>query len=106
MASSGGDDAWPTDAESYDFEGLVGRGAFAQVYRATCVSRRRAAVAVKVMDLEQISTSLEDIRQEVQTMRLAQHENVLGLHVAFVKRRELYLVMPLKARQQGAASNT
>ena len=55
------------------------------MYRATCVSRRRAAVAVKVMDLEQISTSLEDIRQEVQTMRLAQHENVLGLHVAFVK---------------------
>ena len=35
------------------------------------------------MDLEQISTSLEDIRQEVQTMRLAQ-PNVLGLHVAFV----------------------
>ena len=50
------------------------------------------------MDLETITTSLEDIRKEVQMMRLSAHKNVLRCCCSFVHSRELWLVMPLMSK--------
>jgi len=49
-------------------------------------------VAIKVMDLENISSSFEDILQEVQTMRLAEDPNILHLYCSFVHSDQLWLV--------------
>ena len=54
-----------------------------------------APVAIKIMALENITTSLEEIQAEVRTMKLARHEDVLALHCCFVVRSDLWLVMPL-----------
>lgn len=52
-------------------------------------------VAIKVMSLENITTSLEEIQAEVKTMKLSRHENVLDLFCCFVVRSSLWLVTPL-----------
>ena len=52
-------------------------------------------VVVKVMALENIATSLEEIQSEVKAMKLNRHENVLSLYCCFVVGSDLWLVMPL-----------
>jgi serine/threonine-protein kinase OSR1/STK39 len=52
-------------------------------------------VALKVMDLEHITTEISEISKEVQMMRMCSHANVLCCHASFVSKSELLLVMPL-----------
>lgn len=55
---------WPTDAGGYKLDKIIGKGAFATVWKAYCPAKG-VQVAVKVMDLENVTHSFEDIRQEV-----------------------------------------
>lgn len=55
---------WPTGADGYKLDKIIGKGAFATVWKAFCAARG-VHVAVKVMDLENVTHSFEDIRQEV-----------------------------------------
>lgn len=55
---------WPTGADGYKLDQIIGKGAFATVWKAYCPVRG-VHVAVKVMDLENVTHSFEDIRQEV-----------------------------------------
>lgn len=57
---------WPTGADGYKLDQIIGKGAFATVWKAFCPVRG-VHVAVKVMDLENVTHSFEDIRQEVST---------------------------------------
>lgn len=88
------DEAWPCGSTEYALERLIGRGAFANVYMATC-RRRGERVALKVIELEHITTEISEISKEVQMMRMCCHPNVLCCHASFVSKSELYLVMPL-----------
>jgi serine/threonine-protein kinase OSR1/STK39 len=55
-------------------------------------------VAVKIIELEEVAdSSLEEIRRELQMMRMCRHENVIAYHVAFPAKRQMWLVMPLLA---------
>lgn len=64
------------------------------MWKAACAARE-THVAIKVMDLEGINSSIEDITQEVLTMRLSNHPNVLPLYCSFVSGDELWLVTQL-----------
>jgi serine/threonine-protein kinase OSR1/STK39 len=87
---------WPCEAGSYegvfDIAHKLGQGAFSTVFRAYC-KPKVTNVAIKVMDLENISTSFEDILLEVQTMKLSNHENILRCYVSFVHETKLWLVL-------------
>lgn len=64
-AGGGGEGVpWPTGADGYKLDKMIGKGAFATVWKAYCATRG-VHVAVKVMDLENVTHSFEDIRQEV-----------------------------------------
>jgi serine/threonine-protein kinase OSR1/STK39 len=52
---------------------------------------------VVVMDLETISTTFEDILQEVQTMRLCDHPNIIRCYVSFVDADKLWLGLQVRA---------
>ena len=88
------EEGWPLSPDGYELAQDVGRGAFAEVFKAHCPSKG-VWVAIKVMALENITTSLEEIQAEVRTMKLSRHENVLDLHCCFCVRSDLWLVMPL-----------
>jgi serine/threonine-protein kinase OSR1/STK39 len=70
------------------------QGAFAKVVKARCPSKE-VDVAIKIMALENITTSLEEIQAEVRTMKLSKHENVVDLYGCFVVKSDLWLIMPL-----------
>lgn len=88
--------SWPCAAEFYsgvdDPNKKLGQGAFSTVYRGLC-KQNNFEIAIKVMDLENVSSSFEDILLEVQTMRLSNHENILKLHASFVCGTKLWLVL-------------
>ena len=82
---------WPFEASQYETICKIGRGAFSNVFSAICRINSEK-VAIKIMDLENISTCFEDILQEVQIMRLCLHENVLKCYCSFVESDQLWLV--------------
>mmetsp|Transcript_7085 Transcript_7085/g.10602 ORF Transcript_7085/g.10602 Transcript_7085/m.10602 type:complete len:408 (+) Transcript_7085:119-1342(+) len=86
------DSSWPCSAEGYNLEKKIGQGAFAVVWKAFCYEKD-CNVAIKVMDLENVTHAFEDIRQEVNAMRLCAHPNVVRCFASFVHKNELWLVM-------------
>mmetsp|Transcript_48431 Transcript_48431/g.87019 ORF Transcript_48431/g.87019 Transcript_48431/m.87019 type:complete len:358 (+) Transcript_48431:110-1183(+) len=96
--SSSSTSEWPNSADGYVLETRIGHGAFATVHKATVKTGPKAAsqVAVKIIELEEFAdSSLEEIRRELQMMRMCRHENVIAYHVAFPAKRQMWLVMPL-----------
>lgn len=87
-------DSWPSTVDGYILLGNIGKGAFAKVWQAKCPSKN-VEVAVKVMELDDIASDLDNIVAEVHLMRLSLHPNVLSSHTAFVVKRKLWLVMPV-----------
>mmetsp|Transcript_27474 Transcript_27474/g.53704 ORF Transcript_27474/g.53704 Transcript_27474/m.53704 type:complete len:355 (-) Transcript_27474:88-1152(-) len=91
---------WPNNADGYDLAVCIGHGAFAMVHKAIVKSgpNTGSEVAVKIIELEEFAdSSLEEIRRELQMMRMCRHENVIAYHVAFPAKRQMWLVMPLLA---------
>lgn len=89
---------FPTIADAYSLDMPIGYGAFATVYKAHILEGPRTgqSVAIKVIDLDVLEgTTFDDIRRELQIMRMCVHPNVLTYHVAFPVGSKMYLVMPL-----------
>ena len=89
---------YPTKETAYSLDAPVGYGAFATVYKAHIKEGPREGqnVAIKVIDLEVLEgTTFEDIRRELQIMRMCVHPNVLSYFVAFPAGTKMWLVMPL-----------
>jgi len=90
---------YPYEVSAYRLLGKkIGRGAFSSVWRAmvkVSSEEEEQLVAVKIMDLENISTSFENILQEVQTMRLCDDDHILRCHCSFVNGSKLWLVTQL-----------
>ncbi|KAF4752561.1 hypothetical protein FOZ62_006134, partial [Perkinsus olseni] len=90
---------WPTTTEGYQLECPIGYGAFATVYKATVVSGVHSGepAAIKVIDLECLDgTTFDDIRKELQVMRMCTQPNVITYHAAFSSLdAKMWLVMPL-----------
>ena len=64
------------------------------MFKAQCLDNN-AIVAVKVIRLEDISINLEDIRKEVLTLKLCNHDNVLTCYCCFNVGSTLWIVTPL-----------
>jgi serine/threonine-protein kinase OSR1/STK39 len=89
---------WPTDPSLYELIGKIGQGAFASVWKADTKSdddKKKRECAIKVLNLDHVDSNLNEIRLEVQAMRLSSHPNVLPCHAAFVKATDLWLVTQL-----------
>lgn len=98
LSSQAHQETWPCESDAYALDRLIGRGAFAKVYLATCSLKSHDAVervALKIMDLEQVTAEIAEISKEVQMMRMCSHVNILRCHASFVNKSSLYLVMPL-----------
>ena len=80
-------------SRDYELKAVVGKGAFAKVYHA--VSEGKTDVAVKVMDLEDIQSDLQEITSEVRTMKMMKNASILPIYCSFIVNEKLWLVMPL-----------
>lgn len=84
----------PASASGYTLRQQIGQGTTAAVFRALC-KPLQDEVAIKVIDLEWINSSLEEIFREIQVMSLSCHKNVVPFSTAFVNGTDLWIVMPL-----------
>ncbi|BDA42758.1 probable serine/threonine-protein kinase OSR1 at N-terminal half [Coccomyxa sp. Obi] len=87
---------YPTNANEYKLLEECGRGVSATVWRALCIPYNEE-VAVKLLDLENVNCSLDEIVREAQTMRQQSHPCVLPLYCSFVHEQNLWMVMPYVA---------
>jgi serine/threonine-protein kinase OSR1/STK39 len=95
---------WPADASLYKLIGKIGQGAFATVWKARRTDNEHVVCSVKVLNLDHSESNLDEIRKEVQTMRLSSHPNVLTCYTAFVNQRNLWLITPIM--QKGSSLHT
>jgi len=88
---------WPKSASDYELLQPIGVGSQATiVWRARCVENSEE-VAIKIIDLVNCSSGLEEIRKEIHVMSLCNHEKVVAYHCSFVTGDHLWLVMQLLA---------
>ena len=95
---------YPADKSDYQISGIIGKGAFAKVYGAKCISKQNKDVAVKVIKLETDDgygdsadmkpLQIADIQQEAAIMSSLKHENIVSCYCSFVVKDELWLIMP------------
>uniref|UniRef100_A0A7S1XVM3 Protein kinase domain-containing protein n=1 Tax=Phaeomonas parva TaxID=124430 RepID=A0A7S1XVM3_9STRA len=96
VSESGG--YFPTSEDGYEKLKLIGRGAFAEVWKARVIDGEEGQfVAIKIINLEtmQSNAGFDELLQEVQTMKMCNHRNVLGLNASFIVADELWLVTRL-----------
>lgn len=88
---------YPVNPSDYSLYEEVGVSITAKVYRALCVPFKEV-VAIKVLDLDNWSSNLDEICCDMRTMALINHPNVLRTHCSFVVDHNLWIVMPYMAR--------
>jgi len=108
------DQQWPHEAVKYTLLRLIGRGAFASVYSAvvhcpdgTIPSEPPKSApagylfpycAIKIIELENVNSSIDDIRQEVLIMRTVKHPNTLDCYASFIHNQQMWLVTQIMAQ--------
>ena len=77
---------WSNSASGYELLFQIGQGAFAKVWQAKALDKG-VDVAIKIIELDNLSSTLNDIYQEVRVMKLCKAPNVLSSYACFVVKR-------------------
>ncbi|KAG9395474.1 Protein kinase domain [Carpediemonas membranifera] len=86
---------WPQDEDKYELIEIIGSGGSASVWKAKCLENDQF-VAIKVIDLEHGNSSfIDEIRQEIHTMTMTRHPNLVKFYAVFPTEKYLWIVMPL-----------
>nr|CAD7440721.1 unnamed protein product [Timema bartmani] len=82
--------------EEYEVLNLLGKGGFASVYRAKCLTSQ-IEVAIKMIDKKRMGAAdmVERVRQEVAIHSRLKHPAVLELYTFFEDTNYVYLVLEL-----------
>ena len=91
--------AWPADRDSYELVAQIGQGGSATVYHAFCtappaeVGTKRAAVAIKRVNLDVAEGYIDDLMTELRVMKDCRHPNLVNYFTSFVHKSQLWIVM-------------
>lgn len=67
------------------------------MFKGRCKSNNRI-IAIKVISLEDVSSSLTDLWREVLSMKLCNHPNVIKCHCCFCVNDQLWIVTPFMSK--------
>jgi serine/threonine-protein kinase OSR1/STK39 len=84
--------SFPSEPSCYNFIDRIGSGAYSQIYHAFC-PKNNCDLAIKIVDLEDYSVSLEFVRQEIASWSSSQHQNIVRYYGSFVFGSRVYLLM-------------
>lgn len=88
---------YPMNPSDYSLYEEVGVSTTAKVYRALCVPFKEV-VAIKILDMDNRNSNLDEICCDMRTVAFVNHPNVLRTHCSFVVDCNLWVVMPYMAR--------
>lgn len=89
---------FPIRAADYELLEPIGDGATAVVRRARCLLLGGEVVAVKIMNMAHRSESdVNNASEEVKTMIMTDHPNLLSAYCSFTEGEALWIVMPYMA---------
>ena len=84
---------WANFKDGYKLLNKINNGAFSEVYRAVHLSDNKI-VAIKIIDLEKVEISIEDILTEITTMKKCKHPNILQCYCCFSDESSVWIVTP------------
>lgn len=87
---------YPLMPEEYEILDVIAKGQSSVIYMANC-SIWNETVAIKSVDLDSFDIDPTKVQQEIQTLMLLSHPNVLTPHCAFMVHRSLWQIMPFMA---------
>ncbi|KAK2959532.1 putative serine/threonine protein kinase [Blattamonas nauphoetae] len=85
---------YPSNASGYELTVQIGRGSSAVVWKGT-VKDTGQAVAIKIIDLEKIRGSLDELLKEIKMMTMSNHPNIVKLYASFINKSTLWIVQSL-----------
>ncbi|TVU02398.1 hypothetical protein EJB05_52113, partial [Eragrostis curvula] len=89
---------FPIRAADYELLEPIGDGATAVVRRARCLPLDGEVVAIKIMNMSQRTESdVINASEEVKTMIMTDHPNLLSAYCSFTEGETLWIVMPYMA---------
>lgn len=83
----------PLTKEEYQIMEIIGVGSYSTVYHGK-IKTNNIDVAIKIIDLEKVDITLDEISFEVKTISLLHHPNIINVYVSFVVDQEIWIVMP------------
>lgn len=86
------EEVFPLESSKYKVHKIIGRGATAVVFYATCLTND-VDVALKIIDLEQCPIEIEALRNEIAFWSSCDHPNLVKYYASFIERSYLYIVM-------------
>jgi len=87
--------SYPDNPDEYEVFELIGEGAFAQVFRGR-VRKTKEKVAIKLLDMDKVDSSFNELGAEVFVMRRLDHPNLAKVYSAFTVGSVLWIVQPLE----------
>ncbi|PWZ27692.1 Serine/threonine-protein kinase fray2 [Zea mays] len=98
LAPRGRKREFPIRAADYELLEPIGDGATAVVRRARCLPHGGEVVAVKVMNMaHRTESDVNNASEEVKTMIMIDHPNLLSAYCSFTEGEALWIVMPYMA---------
>ncbi|XP_066325101.1 serine/threonine-protein kinase ppk11-like isoform X2 [Miscanthus floridulus] len=89
---------FPIRAADYELLEAIGDGATAVVRRARCLPLGGEVVAVKIMNMaNRTESDVNNASEEVKTMIMIDHPNLLSAYCSFTEGEALWIVMPYMA---------
>lgn len=91
---SASDQHYSINADDYQLGEVIGFGSSAVVYLTTYLPLEKTVV-IKMIDLERFERNqIDELRREIQVMKLCRHPNLLAVLASFVHDARLWIVMP------------
>ena len=86
---------WPVNRKDYVLGDMIGSGATAVVFEATCVPLDNRPCAIKRINLDRQNVNITELSNEIKLMSLCNHRNIVTYYTSFVHKHELWVVMRL-----------
>lgn len=95
-----GNFVWPCTSSLYKLGNIIDSNEFSVVYSAECrrkskKSSKNERVAIKITNFDKISSNFETIINEIQSMKLCSHDNLLNFYCNFINDNHLWSVSQL-----------
>ena len=94
-SAEGGELEWPVNRQDYLLGDMIGSGATAVVFEATCTALDNRPCAIKRINLDRQNVNITELSNEIKLMSLCSHRNIVTYYTSFVHKQELWVVMRL-----------